>query len=475
MFSPSSSLFISLFIYLFIYLFIALDWLQFPARPTASSAKLNTMTRREKQFMVFNELREVASVSQDKLRAQLEKRGFEVKTFWLGNTMQIKAATPALIRELRSSRTAVEIEAVKIVAHIHEPMVHEIFETLPKSSAKLSTHNKRAVEWNIEIIQAEAAWAISTGFNITVANIDTGVRYTHEALIDSYKGNNGDGTFNHDYNWHDPRGTQAQPFDNNGHGTHTMGSIVGSELVAGIGVAPAAKWIAAKGCASSSCSNADLISSFEYLFAPTKQDGTDPDPAYAPQIISNSWGGGQGSTTFLDYISPHVEVGTVVTFSQGNAGPGCGSANSPGDLTIVIGVGSTDSGDALSSFSSRGPSIISNADFNIQKPDISAPGSSILSSYYSSDTSYASLSGTSMACPHVSGLIALLYEVNPNLSVDQVKSILQTTSFQGVAPPTGLTTCSGIPYTQWPNYHYGYGRIDAFAAVRAAGALAKKL
>jgi len=431
------------------------------------------MTRAERQKLIYSELLAVASASQDALREQLIKRGFEVKTFWLGNTMLIKDATPALIRELRMSKSIIEIEAEKEVARIHEPMIHEVYSSLPETSAKKSKADKRLVEWNINLINCEEAWQISRGFNITIANIDTGVRYTHEAVVDSFRGNLGNGRFDFDYNWLDPRG-QTVPFDNNGHGTHTMGTIVGNDVVSGVGVAPDAKWIAAKGCASSSCTNADLIASFQYLFAPTRQDGTDANTAYAPQVISNSWGGGQGSTTFLPYIEPHVEAGTVVAFSQGNSGSGCNTANSPGDLAIVIGVGSTTNTDALSSFSSRGPGV-NLPNFDTQKPNIAAPGSSVLSSYYTSDVAYATLSGTSMACPHVAGVIALMYGANPDLTVDEVRSILETTNFRGVAPPQGgLTTCGGVPYTSWPNYHYGYGRIDALSAVQASFQLKKK-
>jgi len=446
---------------------------KFPTRPRADANLLKSLTRVERQKLVYTELLAVASASQGKLREELTKRGFEVKTFWLGNTMYIKNATPALIRELRALKNVIEIEAEKEVARVHEPMIHEVFDTLPASAAKNVKNDKRAVEWNIEIINADDAWATSRGFNVTLANIDTGVLYTHESLVRSYRGNLGNGAFDHDFNWFDPRG-QAIPYDNNGHGTHTMGSITGDDLVSGIGTAPDSRWIAAKGCAAASCSNADLIGSFQYLFAPTRQDGSDADTNQAPQVISNSWGGGQGSTSFLPYIEPHVEVGTTVTFSQGNSGSGCGTANSPGDLAIVIGVGSTDINDALSSFSSRGPSVLGAPNFATQKPDIAAPGERVLSSYYTSNTAYATLSGTSMACPHVTGVIGLMYQVNPDLTVDEVRRILTGTSSHDVSTPNGgLTTCGGIPYTTWPNYHYGFGRIDALAAVNAAKSLRK--
>jgi subtilisin family serine protease len=440
---------------------------RFPPRPRAPKALMDKLTRLEKQKLIYAELLATASASQDVLRKNLQTRGFEVRTFWLGNTMHIKKATPALIKELRERLNIVEIEAVKDVARVDEPMIHEVHASLPRRQ------NERAVEWNIAIINADAIWNVTKGYEVTIANIDTGVRYTHESLVRRYRGNRGPDGFDHDYNWHDPNGT-PYPFDNNGHGTHTMGSIVGDDLVSGIGVAPEALWIAAKGCASSSCSNVDLISSFQYLFAPTRQDGTGADVSYAPAVVSNSWGGGQGSTTFLPYIEPHVEAGTVVTFSQGNSGSGCGTANSPGDLDIVIGVGSTNSLDQLSSFSSRGPGV-NRPDFNTQKPDISAPGERVLSAYYTSDTAYATLSGTSMACPHITGVIALVLDVAPTLSVSEVRGLLSETTVRNLpAPNGGLTTCASVPYSAVPSYHYGWGRVDAAAAVNTALRLAKK-
>jgi subtilisin family serine protease len=258
-----------------------------------------------------------------------------------------------------------------------------------------------------------------------------------------------------------------------------MGSSAGSEA-SGVGVAPGTSWIAAKGCASSSCSNADLMGSFQYLLAPTPQGQYD-DPAagdvtQAPDVINNSWGGGRGSSTYLSYIQPHVEAGNVVVFSQGNSGSACSTANSPGDLYLVIGVGSTDNADRLSSFSSRGPGVGTSANFPLQKPDISAPGGSIYSAYPTSDTTYATLSGTSMAAPHISGVVALLRSINPSITVDEVRQIINQTAVKGLGAPNGGQTSCGnpaIPYTTYPNYHYGYGRVDASAAVEAARALRK--
>jgi subtilisin family serine protease len=428
-----------------------------PERQALPSSHYKGMTRAERREAVHDAHIRHNMPFQEPIRKLASAAGFSIKPFWIGNVVLVKQASAALVDKLRGMQNVVRLEAVKDVAHLVQPMVNSVED---ETEAKT-----RRAQWNIEIINAPSAWAITRGEDITLSNVDTGVRYTHVAVVGSYRGNN-NGVFNHDYNWLDPSGAVV-PFDNNGHGTHTMGTIVGSES-SGVGVAPGAKWIAAKGCAASSCSNAHLIESMQYVLCPTTQDGSQTNCTKGADVMSNSWGGGQGSTTFKAYIEAWLEAGSIPIFSQGNAGPTCGSANSPGDLGIVIGVGSTSRTDALSSFSSRGPGQ-GTADFPLLKPEISAPGEAVYSSYHTSDTAYATLSGTSMACPHVTGLVGLMLSVNPALDYDQVLNILASTAVKSLPAPSGVvTTCSGIPYTTYPNYFYGHGRIDAYAAVRSA-------
>lgn len=413
-------------------------------------------TRAEARTLTYNLRKEHNAQYQPQIISMLEERNLEFKSFWIVNTILVKNASPELISTLMKVPDVIELEADKDSAFIIDPMVH---------TTNAPRENLRAPDWNVEIIRAPAVWNVTQGEGITVAGIDTGVRYTHQALIDSYRGNNG-GSFDHDYNWFDPRG-QRVPFDNNGHGTHTMGTICGSEA-SGVGVAPKARWIAAKGCASSSCATADLLASAEWVICPTRQGGGTPDCSKGADLVSNSWGGGRGSSTYRDIVEAWIEAGSVPLFSQGNSGSSCSTANSPGDLGIVIGVGSTDRNDALSSFSSRGPGVGTNT-HPLQKPDIAAPGEQVRSAYNTGDSAYASLSGTSMACPAAAGLTALLMSANPRLSVDQIREIITKTAETKLPPPKGgSTSCSGVSYDQIPNYHYGFGRIDAVAAFEAA-------
>jgi len=437
-------------------------FIHLPRYKSAVSANKLTNSRAEARSLA-RKLRGVHNAQfQPKITNFLEEMGFEFKTFWIVNSVLVKSATPQLVQKLQGFPEVVELEADKITAYIVDPMVHDI---MPHQAETLRA------EWNINIVDGPTAWNSTYGEGITVSNIDTGVLHTHVALVANYRGTVSSGVYDHDYNWFDPRG-QTAPFDNNGHGTHTMGTLAGS-VASGVGIAPGSRWIAAKGCASSSCATADLLASAEWVICPTRQGGAGEDCTRGADLVSNSWGGGRGSSTYKTVIEAWIDAGSVPLFSQGNSGSSCSTANSPGDLGIVIGVGSTDSNDALSSFSSRGPGIGS-TDFPLLKPDISAPGEAIRSAYPTNNNAYATLSGTSMACPLVAGVTALVMSANPNLSVDEIRSILVSTTDQDLSPPKGgLTSCSGKAWNDFPSYHYGYGRINAANAVKAALAMKK--
>lgn len=429
---------------------------EFPQRPRAHASRLAHLAYHDRLTLIRDELVEHAERSQGTLLTHLRSEGVDARMRWIYNALYVRNVTAAQVEELRHAPGARRVVLDEIIAWIDAPTVHAV-----DTNATV-----QAPVWNIELIGAPAVWATRTrGEGVVVANIDTGVRSTHVALVGSYRGT-ADRT--DDYNWYDPREQQQAPYDNQGHGTHVCSTMVGVD----VGVAPGAQWIAAKGCGTLSCTTADLSGSFQYLLAPTPQGQYDNpaagNPRKAPRVINNSWGGGQGSTQFLPFIQPHLEAGTIVVFAMGNSGSGCSTANSPGDLAAVLGVGSTDINNALSSYSSRGPGLGS-AQFPLLKPDISAPGEQIYGAYPTTDTSYSTLSGTSMASPHVAGLAALVTSVNPTVDHARFEEIIKATSVLSLpAPKGGLSTCGGVSYTQYPNYFYGYGRIDAVAAVELA-------
>jgi len=272
------------------------------------------------------------------------------------------------------------------------------------------------------------------------------VRGTHEALRDNYVG---------EYGWFDPYAGRDVPTDVNGHGTHTIGSIAGTH---GVGVAPGAKWMACLGCLSFGCFTAQLLACGQFVTCPTLPDGSEPDCTKAPHIVSNSWGGNGGQTFYDEIIQTWNTAGILPVFSNGNSGEkGCGSAGSPADIDSkdgnVFAAGSTTQSDEWSYFSSLGPSV-----YGEIKPNIAAPGSAVVSSYHHADDSYYTASGTSMAAPHVSGVLALILNANPGATFEQAAKIL----YAGASPVnTSGEECGGIPHGVYPNNYVGHGRVSA--------------
>jgi subtilisin family serine protease len=308
-------------------------------------------------------------------------------------------------------------------------------------------------EWGVNKIQAPQAWSVTTGAGAVVGVIDTGARYTHVAIRDSYRG----GT----HSWYNPYGRTQNPGDGNGHGTHCTGTIAGSQA-SGIGVAPGVKWISCKGLNDQgSGTQANLLACGQFMACPHTYNGQSPNCNLAPHAVSNSWGGGAGANWYDSVIRSWHTANIIPIFANGNSGSACRTSNSPGDSQAgVIAVGATTSSDSIASFSSRGPS-----NFNTQKPDVSAPGNPVRSAGHSSDTAYVSMSGTSMACPHVAGVVGLMKAKNSSASYATIKAALQNTCDKNLS--FGSQTCSSIPEREFPNYTFGHGRVNANNAVRA--------
>ena len=413
---------------------------------------------------VVNTLQLAADKSQQRVQAYLDAKGVEYQSFWINNTILVNSSDQTTFNGLLSF---VEIDALR--ARRRPQLVEPIEEEVAL------TNIVAAVQSNITHVGADQVWAAGyDGSGIVVANIDTGVRYTHEALINSYRGNLGNGSFDHNYNWWDPAlgGSDLIPNDWHGHGSHTMGTILGS---GGIGMAPGAQWIA---CQAFEGNDSELLECGQFLLAPWDLNGQNPDPTKRPHIINNSWGDCVQylDTWYLTMINSWLAAGIYPVFSNGN-NTSCGYSTPPGLNTVgnparygnVTAVGSTGNTDGLyASHSNWGPTddpdALNPADYPNLKPQVVAPGVNIRSAARTGDKDYRLMSGTSMSAPHVSGLVALMWDAAPCLIGEyaSTESILQLTAR---AVPYDDGTGNG---TRSPNYATGWGEINAPAAVQAA-------
>ncbi|RHY88335.1 hypothetical protein DYB31_010158 [Aphanomyces astaci] len=402
-------------------------------------------SRTETIESLVDSLKEHTTKSQASVKSllanQVESTAVEVATTWIQCSMYIDNAPNDLVQK---------IAALPEVKYIHEPVTMTLDET--KSGDKPANAVNEVSEWGIKKIQAPALWAKGIkGDGIVVANIDSGVRYTHESLKSNWRS---------EYGWFDPYNKTKLPSDPQGHGTSIMGTMVGTQ---GIGVAPKAKWIACKGCKNGWCLDRKVVECAQFLLCPHDKDGNNRNCSKAPHVINGSFGRHRRDFFLEGMITMWREAGIIPVFANGNNGlKGCGYSIYPGTSPQVIAVGFTDSSDSLSIYSSLGPSVR-----NRGKPDISAPGSDIRTAGHLSDDGVLQASGSSMAAPYVSGAIALYLSANKGASYDQVyKALTKNVDTNTLTPPN--KTCGGIPNTRYPNNLFGYGRLNIFKAVAAS-------
>lgn len=274
-------------------------------------------------------------------------------------------------------------------------------------------------EWNIDLIGAPYLWNLGIkGQGVVVANLDTGVDYTHPDLNGKWRGGNN--------SWFDPYGLYSEPHDYSGHGTGTMGIIVGGNYGGtNIGIAPESKWISAKIFDNSGKA---YISKIHQAFAWVLDPDGNPDTDDSPDIVNNSWGFveiNQCNNEFEDDIEILRNADIAVIFSAGNSGPLKPSSSSPADYQNSFSVGSIDNNLNISYFSSRGPSACTNDIF----PNVVAPGSYVKTADLylggSITNPYSIVSGTSFSAPHVSGALALLKSAFPEKTMEELMIALK--------------------------------------------------
>lgn len=422
---------------------------------------------------VVNVLQQSAAQAQTAARALLAQRNTPYRDLWSVNALAVEgvwsdalalAAQPNVIRVRLPRRYPLHKPVAVWPAQREKPPAS--FDTKPAEAALQQTAATQSLPWGLTRIRAGRAWQElgARGEGIVIGSIDTGARFTHQALVGQYRGNLGNGWFTHHYNWFDPNRAPA-PFDNVGHGTHTLGTIVGDDGgVNQIGVAPRATWIAAKGCAEDWCTDVDLALAGQWMLAPTRLDGSQPDPSRRPHIVNNSWGANGWDPFYQAIVLAWRAAGIYPVFSLGNAGPACNTAGSPGTYSAALGVGATNSSDQIAAFSSRGPSSDPTLPGGI-KPDVSAPGESVLSALAERDDQYGLLSGTSMAAPHVAGAIALMWSASPAL-IGQIISTTQILTSTTQRIPNTVNCGEGTGKV--PNNTFGWGRLDAYSATLRA-------
>ena len=431
----------------------------------APAASLRTKT--DKDAFVYGALTRQADRSQAGLRELPRRRKARFTSFWITNAIHLDADR-ALIDEIARRPEVSRIEAEPARKPATRPATEKQTalrtNPLPPTSASRKTERATAaeadpVEWNLKRVGADQAWNDFgvRGEGIVVANIDTGVKFDHPALVHSYRGTLSNDTTDHNYNWFDAFGLcpTAACDDDSGHGTHVMGIEVGSDEAGGhqIGVAPGARWIAA----TSSSDEQGRLATGQWMLAPTDLNGRNPRPDLAPDVVNNSWAHDGTEGFFGDVIDAWVAAGIFPVFAAGNKGiPGQCSTNTwPASFPNAYAVGNTNQSNQVSHDSSHGP-----AQNGEVKPDISAPGVGIRASATWPD--YKTDDGTSEAAPHVAGAVALLWSASPELqgNVAATAELLNQT-----ARPIDDTSCGG---TAADNNAAGHGLLDIPAALRAA-------
>jgi hypothetical protein len=419
-------------------------------------------TKAEKGQFVYETLLATANRTQADLRRTLDGQGVTYEAFYIANKVLVRGGSQALLTTL-----AARADVAQITAN-HQFQLQEPF----KDASAANT--PAGIESNITFVKAPDVWALGyTGQGTVMAGNDTGLDETHPAIKAHYRGCLNPPTctsYDHNYNWWDATGTYpTDPWDGFGHGTHTTGTMVGDDGGANqIGVAPGAQTVHCKNMTDGgSGDDGTFTTCFQWDLAPWDLNHQNPRPDLAPDAINNSWGyWGGGANQFRDEILALHAAGILVEVSAGNEGSGCGSLRSPGDYWQVLTTGSVNHVPAypgtMTGFSSRGPSSLDPTDYF---PDVTAPGENIRSSVPGGGYE-GGWSGTSMAGPHATALVGLMWSACPALQgmVEQTITIIQQTA----TPVTSYVGSCGGNYVTGPNNDWGYGTIDDLAAVQQA-------
>ncbi len=382
---------------------------------------------------IIFELKDKADKTQKLLKNFLKlKKAKKVVSYWIFNGLAVTAGA-SVIEELAGQPG---VESIRLDDTLSKP------EPAPAAEAP--------PEWNLITIGAPALWDMGyTGSGIVVAGVDTGVDANHSDLVSRWRGGSN--------SWFDPNGEHATPYDADGHGTQTMGIIVGGDATGtAIGVAPGAQWIAVKifnDGGTALYSNIHLA--YQWLLDP---DGN-PSTNDFPDVVNNSWGFRNNVNECIPEFQPDIQAlktaEIAVVFSAGNEGPSPATSISPANYAESFAVGSVDQDFILASSSSRGPSACDGSIY----PEMVAPGVNIKTADLTYGgifpDAYTSVYGTSFSAPHVAGAMALLLNAYPQTTVSELETSLIDSALD--LGPNG------------PDNDYGNGLIDVMEAYLLLG------
>ncbi|MCC6816509.1 MAG: S8 family peptidase [Saprospiraceae bacterium] len=436
----------------------------------------NNLSKKEKAQQVFDLLNNHAKLTQTSILKYLKAHQIEHRSYFISNVIS------ATINKEQLD----QLESMDEIQYIHYDNSIRLSPVVDKTLIK-NQNRSPVLTWGLERIEADKVWAQGfEGQGVTIAGEDTGYNWEIEGIKNKYKGyDEKNKTVDHNYSWHDaihkasslssdsinPCGYSIKiPCDDHGHGTHTAGTMVGSTENELYGVAPKAQWMGCRNMERGNGALSTYIECFEFFLAPTNLDGLNPKPELAPSAINNSWycspdeGCDSSNYSLMEEIVDNLrKSGVVVVVSAGNSGQNCGNiAYPPAIFKSTFAIGSFAANDSISGFSSAGP--VYNYKDTLIKPDVCAPGSDVLSRTNTGEL--ASWSGTSMAAPHVTGLVALIINANPALdgNVDKIEEIIKLSA----RPMDANISCVGSSISDRPNHVYGYGKISATEAIRLA-------
>jgi subtilisin family serine protease len=385
------------------------------------------------QFVV-DELRRNAAASQGPVISFLDQRNVKYEAFWIANTIVVEGDEET--RRLVAGLPGVESIEDDAQVALDDPPATASAALQPAPDA-----TGLAIEPNVSRVNAPAVWDMGAdGTGIVVGVMDTGFQ-PHPAIAKQFRGE-----------WLDVSGTRCgSPCDDNGHGTHVTGTILGRDGANAIGVAPGAKFIACKALRNGSGEWSAVITCLQWFMMSS-------NPELRPQIISMSLGAGTSSVALAEAMTSLQAAGTLPVAAAGNNGA-CKTISYPGGLSNVLAVGALtedESTNMLAAYSSSGPLPNSSQ----IKPDVVAQGSSVRSAWLSG--AYRTISGTSMATPAVSGVAALVMSARPSWvgHPADVAQLLRETSNGNVSAPN-RPACNG----GYPGNATGWGLVDAQAAV----------